>query len=180
MGVFLRIGIITIAICLDMVLSGYFGGSLISPNVTLMLVVAWSLLLGFTESIGWVMLAGVLADMVLFRPLGFSIFMFVVAAYASSFLSKRFFIRHPLWILVPFFGVVIFSVCMEILAVVLFWGVKEGGSLIMTWIMHGSVVMQGLLILVNAALFFLSYRVLDGVETFLSYYKRRVQPKKYV
>ena len=180
MGVLFRIGIILVMVCMDMVLSGYFGGSLISLNATLMLVLAWSLILGFTESIGWVILAGAIADLLLFRPLGLSIIIFTVVSYGSSFLSKRFLTSHPFWILIPFFGTVLFSVGVEIVAIFLFWGVREGSSLVISWISHTNPFMQVMFISVNALFFFISYKGLNFVETFLSYYKRRIQPKRYV
>lgn len=180
MGVFFRIGVILVVILLDIMLSGYFGGSLIAPHALLMLMVAWTLVLGFSESLGWIILSGIFADMLLFRPLGFSVLIFVGASYGVSLLSKRFFIHHSSWVIFPFLGVILFSMLVEWSAILLFWGVSEGWEFILQWIYSESIIAQIEVISLNALFFFLSYRGLTRMETFLSYYKRRIEPKRYV
>lgn len=180
MEFFFRVILIVVALCLDMIFSGYFYGSLILPNVTLMLVVVWTILMGFTESIGWILLAGVFSDLLLFRPFGSSILLFVIATYGFSFLSRRFFPGNFSWMTVSFLGVILFSIGVEMLAVFASWGLREGSSLISFWVTRESMASFGIFILLNALFFFMIYKGMNRFEIFFSYYKRKIQPKRYV
>lgn len=180
MGGFFRILFIIFALCLDMVLSGYFGESLILPNITLMLIVAWTLLIGFTESIGWILLAGICSDLLLFYPLGFSVLLFTLIGYGSSFLFRQFFTGHPFWMMISFLSIVLFSMGIEAISLLVFWGIQEGSALILYWILHTSLLVLVISFLFNVIFFLLCYKMLKHFEDFFSYYKRKVHPKRYV
>lgn len=71
------------------VIPAFFHGRVI-PSALFMLVLAWSLVDGFTPFLFWAIGLGVVADALSASPIGFHVVMFVILTYAASFLSRRF------------------------------------------------------------------------------------------
>lgn len=60
------------------------------PDAVLMLILAWALIDGFEKFLPWAILTGLLYDLSSYGVVGINVIVFVLAAYAIGFFSKRF------------------------------------------------------------------------------------------
>lgn len=171
-----RILCLFVALVVDTALSGFLGKSFMWVDVTLMLVVTWALLLGFSESLGWTILAGLLFDLVFFERVGYSILFFTVSAYGVSFLSKRFFAGHIFRLLLPYTGLLVFLFFVK--GGVLFFG-DGSGQIFEYMVVYGGVsfVWHFVVFVAGALLFLGVYYGISRLESFFSYYSRSMLPK---
>lgn len=172
---FLRIIILFAAIMLDATFFGRPGESWTFPGATLLLTVSWTLLLGFSESIGWVLLAGLVADVFLFAPLGFFMLIFTIAAYGTELLSKRFLSGIGFRLTAAFFGALLLSLGAKIIFVWFSLGAREVKNFLFSGI-EGMQSEWGVLLFAGMGFFFFGYVCLRRLETFFSFYARHVRP----
>lgn len=66
------------------------------PPVFLSVAVSWALLRGFSAMWSWAMVAGLLADAIIFQSFGVSTIEILVVLAGFSLVSKRFLYGHPL------------------------------------------------------------------------------------
>ncbi len=60
-----------------------------SPDLIMVGVVVWTAIFGFNNSWLWVVIIGLLADLLLLKPLGFFVILYIIIAYLFNFLSAR-------------------------------------------------------------------------------------------
>jgi len=51
----------------------------------------------FFKILVWVILGGIVLDMIYFAPVGLNVFAFVTVAFVSNFLARKIFITHGIW-----------------------------------------------------------------------------------
>lgn len=67
------------------------------PDIALIIILFWSIRVGFDETWKWAILAGVMVDLAFFWPVGASVFSFVFAAYIVNSLAKRFLVAQTVF-----------------------------------------------------------------------------------
>lgn len=67
------------------------------PDIALIIILFWSIRVGFDETWKWAILAGVMVDLAFFWPVGASVFSFVFAAYIVNSLAKRFLVTQTVF-----------------------------------------------------------------------------------
>lgn len=178
MGTFFRFIVIVLAVSLDISVLGRFESLFVFPGLAFSLVIAWTLILGFSESLAWTIVAGVFSDVLFFRSFGFSLLVFVVVSYVMSLFSRRMFIRHPARAIFPFCVLIFFLWGIEYGALFFFFDRGEGVQA--SFLLNTGWKEKGILFLANLFLFYGIYRILVRAETFLSFYTRKIRPKRYV
>jgi len=74
-----------------------FFPALIVPDVLLVIVALWTVIIGFEKTWPRAILSGLMLDLIYFWPPGINIFSLVVVSYCVSFLTKRFLISQRGW-----------------------------------------------------------------------------------
>jgi cell shape-determining protein MreD len=122
-------------------------------------------------------LQGIIADLYLFQPVGYSVIIFVTIGYAVSFLSRRYFVEHRWWGNVSLVGFIVFA---YVLHVFMSQILLERFLWDSTLLIDMSILSELLFVLlVNGLCFWLVYTVLKSIERNLSFYERKIQPKNY-
>lgn len=99
----------------------FFSGFSI-PQITLMLVLVWTVREGFIRMLPWIIAAGFFLDLVSYAPVGTAIAFFVLAAYAASFFSRRFLVERENWgALAALFFIIIITVSRRLFLLLTFF-----------------------------------------------------------
>jgi len=89
-----------------------------SPNLLLVSVIAATVIFGFMNVLGWVVVAGIVCDLLFFYAIGVNVVILVLSAYGTSFFSKRFHIENR--------GLSILSMILLILLSTVFFRILSG------------------------------------------------------
>jgi len=148
------------------------------PIFPLVVVVAWTLLLGFMESWKWTVITGIACDAVFALPMGTMVAVLTVSCYGISFFSARFLTTHRVW------GGALLS-----LLVALTTAFAAQGAAVATIVTATGNLSPGELllspspllwqILFTVTLFWTTYPLLRKVEHQLSFYKRKIDIKRH-
>lgn len=85
-----------------------------TPNIVLVIVLAWVFVRGL-DTVGlWVVFAGILTDLLLFERVGESVLLFSVAAFGANILSRRYIAEHPFWSMISAFVVIFFITTLSV------------------------------------------------------------------
>jgi rod shape-determining protein MreD len=99
-----------IVIFLAVLLQAYFFPNLsglgIFPDVALIIILFWTVSSGFEGSWKWAALAGLLADLAYFWPIGAGIFSFTASAYLANSLAKRFLVQQTFFRFLTLSGII--------------------------------------------------------------------------
>lgn len=143
------------------------------PNIGVALVVAWTIHVGFVGILPWVVILGLITDIVGFQSPGVRVILFVVIAYFVSFISRRFLVAHRVW------GpavTVFFLICAT--ALHYFFELLLAGFDIFlvgkTGLFWETIMVQ---ISVNIVLFLAIYFPLGKAEEFIAYYDKQIKIK---
>ena len=68
-----------------------------TPNIIIMFIVGATVLLGFYKVWIWVIVAGIIFDLINYSSIGTNVIVFLSIAYFSSFFSRRFLLRVKGW-----------------------------------------------------------------------------------
>ena len=174
----IRLGIIFLAILIQISFLPVLFSTNEVPNIILLLIISWTVIMGFDNILIWVIITGIMADLIFFRSVGTSVIFFVVIAYSISFVSRRFLIenKNSGFLIIALF--IIFSTILYgFLNIFINSQIIEnfrgsfGAQLI---ILQKSILTQ---IAFNLLLFPLGYFPLVRLEKYLSFYERRISLK---
>lgn len=172
---FVRLSLIFLAVILDATFFGRPGDSWVFPGATLLLAMSWTLILGFSESIGWVLLSGIVADIFLFAPLGFFTLVFAIAAYGTENISRRLRSGNVFRLPIVFGGALLFSLIAKGLFVWFSLETQEMKNFFFSG-MRETGIWRMLIFFLGLFLFFLGYVCLRRLENFFSFYGKRIRP----
>ncbi len=74
-----------------------FYETIYSPNIILLTVIAWTLISGFKSIWKWILLLGILTDIIGSYCSGFSVLLFLMVSYLTDFLKNRFSLESGFW-----------------------------------------------------------------------------------
>ena len=134
-------------------------------DAVLMIVLAWSVLDGFSAFIGWAIVAGILYDLAAYSPIGEHAIIFLAVVYFVSFFSRRLSIEFKGigWLLFFMFIVVATFLSKIIIALAMAWDLQTFHGY---WQMFGNLKSITLQIIYNGILFFLLFFLLKRVKEF--------------
>lgn len=67
------------------------------PHMLLMLTIAWTVGIGFSQALPWIIFAGLFIDLASYEPIGTTVILLVLMSYFVSFFSKRFLVEGKRW-----------------------------------------------------------------------------------
>jgi len=157
--------ILIIAIIIQTSLMPVILNSNTTGDAVLMIVLAWSVLDGFSAFIGWAIVAGILYDLAAYSPIGEHAIIFLAVVYFVSFFSRRLSIEFKGigWLLFFMFIVVATFLSKIIIALAMAWDLQTFHGY---WQMFGNLKSITLQIIYNGILFFLSFFLLKRVKEF--------------
>ena len=82
--------IIFVALILQVSAVPIFFGQKFFPELVLMLMLAWTIRDGFADFLPWIVVAGILYDLLAYEPIGLHVIIFALSAYMVTFFSRRF------------------------------------------------------------------------------------------
>ena len=89
-----------------------------SPNLVLVGIIAATVIFGFANVLGWVIVAGIVCDLLFFYAIGVNVVILVFIAFGTSFFSKRFHMENR--------GLSILSMILLILISTVFFRIMSG------------------------------------------------------
>ncbi|OGI28759.1 MAG: rod shape-determining protein MreD [Candidatus Moranbacteria bacterium RIFOXYA12_FULL_44_15] len=148
----------------------------ICPDLLLMSVIFWALRNGFEKTAARAVLAGFLADLFHFQPVGTDILLFSLAAFGASSLAKRFLVSHRAW---GFFftsgvvaaGTIAYAVSSNFVGNVFHFGGEYGQAINSGYIPDWSIALK---VIFNLAVFALVSRPLEKIEKTFELYGQRM------
>ncbi|MDQ1284386.1 MAG: Rod shape-determining protein MreD [Patescibacteria group bacterium] len=146
------------------------------PDLLLLLVIFWALREGFEKTAARAVLAGLLADLFRFQPVGVDIFLFSLAAFGASSLAKRFLVSHRTWEFFFTSGVVVAGTIVYAISFNFIGGIfySKGGYGQVTTLWHILDWSIALRIILNLAIFALAFRPLEKIEKAFELYGQRM------
>jgi rod shape-determining protein MreD len=174
----IRLGIIFLAILIQISFLPVLFSANEVPNIILLLVISWAVIMGFDNILIWAIIIGVAADLIFFRAVGTSVIFFIVIAYSISFVSRRFLVENKnLGFLIIAFFIVFSTIFYGFLNIFINSRLIEnfrgsfGTQLIL---LQKSILIQ---IAFNLLLFPLCYFPLVRLEKYLSFYEKKISLK---
>lgn len=145
-----------------------------APNLTLIILIFWTVKSGFSENFWRIIVAGLIIDLAYGFPVGLSILSFSLSNFAAASLSKRFVVSHKTWGFLAAFA--IFSVSslvnemiFSFLQGIFFWrnGVNFKGEMVIFWLkgISGNIFF-------GLAFFAFAYWPMEKLYRFVSLYER--------
>jgi rod shape-determining protein MreD len=67
------------------------------PQLILVFIIAWTILVGFREVLPWTILMGFLYDILFYNRVGIEVIFLVLIIYFVSFFSRRFLVENKSW-----------------------------------------------------------------------------------
>lgn len=161
------------------VLSNFFPENSI-PNILLILLIFWTARKGLEKTWKLAILGGVLSDLLLFSPIGTSVFSFFIAIFAVNYLAKRFLVTHQTWrfailVVLVFVGIFLNELAAYILVKLFFIFHKTAAS---AQLFFDSAL--ALKIFYSIIIFALLYRPVKKIEAFFNLYGSRTDSKSNV
>ncbi len=105
-NIFIFIAIFVVAALQTSFLPRFFSSENI-PDLLLIIVIFAAMRVDFFKILIWIVLSGIILDMSYFAPLGLNVFVFVLVAFVSSFLSRKILVTHGIWKFLTIFGIII-------------------------------------------------------------------------
>lgn len=137
----------------------------ISPDVVLMMILAFSVLDGFHAFLPWAIFAGILYDLASYSLIGTHVIIFLAVVYFVSFFSRRFSMELKGVGLILFFLFIVFSTVISSGAV--FWELSWGNALSLEhWKIWKEFASLGFQVLYNSILFFLWFLAIRKTKKF--------------
>jgi rod shape-determining protein MreD len=96
-NILIRLGIIFLAVLIQISFFPALFSAAHAPNLILLLVISWAIIVGFNDILIWIIITGIISDLVFFKSVGTSVIFFVIVAYGISFLSRRFLVENRNW-----------------------------------------------------------------------------------
>lgn len=140
------------------------------PDIMLMLVVAWTMVVGFENIWMWIVGGALIFDLASFNPAGTSMILFIAVSYFISFVSRRFLVEHRGWGIAITFSFIILATS----ASLIIGGYPDGYGAETVWEL---VAYLQKVIIVNTLFFLVLFWVLKRVEEYLSYYDKKIALK---
>ena len=148
------------------------------PIFPLVVVIAWTLLLGFMESWKLAVITGIACDAVFAMPMGTMVAILTVSSYGISFFSARFLTTHRAW------GGALLSLLVVLTTVFM----AQGAAVATIVTASRDLSSEELLlspfpllwqVLLTVILFWVTYPLLRRVEHQLSFYERKIDIKRH-
>jgi rod shape-determining protein MreD len=79
------------------------------PQIILVLVIGWTVILGFPSAFWWVILAGFVFDLASGQKIGSEIMILIFVSYCISFFSRRFLVENKFWASLILVGFVVMA-----------------------------------------------------------------------
>lgn len=170
-----RASLIFTALLADMTFFGRWSDMWVFPGATALLVASWTMVLGFSESIGWVLFAGCMADMLLFALPGFFTALFVLIAYATDGIVKRVAVGRWMRIGLVFFEVLFVSLLIKTLFIGISLDFFTAREYVTATFFESGWYQIGALFS-GLGIFWIGYGGLRRIENFFSFYTARIHP----
>lgn len=90
-------GILFFAAIMQVSLFSNFFPMSLAPDMAMLVIIIWTIKSDFNIVLKWAILGGFFSDMLLFWPVGTSIFSFVAVAFITNSLGKRFLVSQVAW-----------------------------------------------------------------------------------
>ena len=145
------------------------------PNIILLIIIAWTIIVGFNKIWPWTIIAGVILDLASFEPIGKNVIFLLIVSYAVNFFLQRFLTENRIWrvVMISFFVVattIFYASCDIFFVSPSEMDIKEKISF-----MAENAAVQ---IIASAMLFYVCYALLKKVEDFLSFRAFQVKVKR--
>lgn len=143
------------------------------PSIIVALVIAWTIHVGFSDILPWVIISGIMLDIASFQPVGISVVLFVSISYFVSFFSRRFLVEHRVWgamVVIFFMIAATFFYYFAGIFVAGFNNFLMGESLFLWKTIAAQIV-------ANVVLFLIIYFPMKKMEEFISFYDQQVKIK---
>jgi rod shape-determining protein MreD len=138
-------------------------------DMVLMLVLAWTILDGFSEFLPWAIFIGGLYDLLFYFPIGVHIILFSLVAYLVSFFSKRFSVNmRSSGIFIIIFFIFTASLASNFLDIFMI-----NGGLNFWKIFKENIFKENLLfyeLIINGILFLVCYLLIKRIKKLVTYF----------
>lgn len=169
----IRLAVIILATLFQVSFLSVFFSEYRTPSVIVALVVAWTVCVGFDDIFFWIILLGIVLDVVGFQPLGANIIPLILIVYFVSFVSRRFLIEHKVWNSTIMMFFVAAATLFYYFFLVLFSGFDDF-LFVKSFLFWKTAAIQTIY---NAILFLFVYFLLRKTEEIISSYDRRIRIK---
>lgn len=157
--------ILLVAIMLQTSFLPVVSNAFILGDAVLMLVLAWSVLDGFSAFMGWAVVTGILYDLATYSPVGEHVLIFLVVVYMVSFFSKRLSLDlKGTGLILLFIFVIVATFFSEI--IIAFFAVRDMQTFGEYWRKFGGPGSVALKIVYNKILFFIFFLALKKIKKF--------------
>jgi len=176
-AIFARFLILFLAIVIQFSILGLGVYETQSPSILLVLSIVWVMILGFSKATGWLVSQGVMVDLFLSQPVGYSVIIFIIIGYGVSFLSKRYLVEHRIWGNIIVGGFIMLASVFYFVAYTFFSGevLWKRADMFSAPVVYEMLFVFG----IHIFLFWILYKLLSIIEQHLSFYEKRIQPKNY-
>jgi rod shape-determining protein MreD len=168
--------LIFLAVLIQFSVLPHFFPSGMVPDLALVLVIIWTVNVGFEAMLWRIVVLGAAMDIFSFWPIGMNVISLVIIAYATSFLAKRFLISPRAWKLLFILSAIALGTIVDYFIL---------NSLFLAYAFLGSQKMDNLILktgdvknifsaLSNILIFFIVYWPLKSIEKFLSIYNNNL------
>lgn len=180
LGLGIRLLVVFIAAFIQVAVISVFSYDFYAPNLLLIMALAWTLARGYSNIFPWLIVMGLIADILFFQTVGASVVLFIFVGYIMSFLTRHFLVGHRVWASVSLVGFVILASLLYLMGLIGIISLYNNfNPIVLTFdVLTLREILFG--IVTNIAFFSLSYWILKKLEYFLSFYERHVSPKRYI
>jgi len=96
-----------------------------TPNIILLIIIAWTIVAGFEKIWLWAITAGIIADLAFFDPLGKNVILLVLASCVIGFFSNRFPIENRAGEIVAMFFIAASAIIFDVFFNIFFAELRE-------------------------------------------------------
>lgn len=140
------------------------------PNIILLIIIIWTIIVGFNKIWPWAIIAGAALDLASFEPVGKNVIFLILISYIMNFFLQRFLTENRAWRIITISFFVVIASALYAFYNVFFTNLSEKLSFILE-----NITIQ---VVASIILFYICYTLLNKLENFLSLRNFQLRIKK--
>lgn len=145
----------------------------VAPDIALLVIIIWTTRSDFHIVLKWAIVGGLFLDLISFWPVGTSIFSFVLAAFVTNSLGKRFLTAQFAWKFLIFSVIIAIVTVLNYMTVLALSSISSGlGNLVggLEFLVRKEMLLK---ILYNLLIFSVIYWPLGKIDKVFAYYNKK-------